>query len=101
MKKYEESLRVISSSDKPETERADNLIREMCKLTDALLDYRYAVENYNKGTALADGIGKVKNCMALVMGDMEILMDQLDITNKVRQKKVDRINKLADKIRRN
>lgn len=99
--KYEDALRTISTSAKTETERADILIKEMCRLTNDLLDYRYAVENckaVGKSTMVADYVGKIKNSMALVVSDMDILMDQFDITDKVRQKAVDRVNRIADRI---
>lgn len=99
--KYEDALRTISTSGKTETERADILIKEMCRLTSDLLDYRYVVENCKtdgNSTAIADYVGKIKNSMALVVSDMDILMDQFDITDKVRQKAVDRVNRIADRI---
>lgn len=100
---YENMLRTISTSGRTEIERADNLIKEMCRLTSDLLDYRYVVENCKtdgNSTAIADSVMKIKNSMALVVSDMDILMDQFGITDKVRQKAVDRVNRIADKIRK-
>ena len=101
--KYEESLRIISTSNRTEYERAENLIKEMCRLTTDLLDYRYAVENYKidgSSTVLQDNLAKIKNSLALVVSDIDIYMDQMGITNKVKQKAVDRVNRIADKIRK-
>lgn len=98
---YENMLRTISTSGRTEIERADNLIKEMCRLTSDLLDYRYVVENCKtdgNSTAIADSVMKIKNSMALVVSDMDILMDQFGITDKVRQKAVDRVNRIADRI---
>ena len=101
--KYEDAIKIISASGKTETERADNLIKEMCRLTNDLLDYRYVAENCKTSggsTVIADSVMRIKNSMALVMSDMDILMEQFGIADKVRQKAVDRVNRIADKIER-
>lgn len=102
--KYEKALRIISTSNRTEYERAENLIKEMCRLTTDLLDYRYAVENYKidgSSTVLQDNLAKIKNSLALVVSDIDIYMDQMGITNKVKQKAVDRVNRIANKVRKN
>lgn len=100
----EESIKIFRYDGISEVERGDILIKNMCRVTTDLLNYRYTVNHYigdDTSTVVTDIVCRIKNSLALLLSDMEIYMDQLDITDKVRQKKVDRINKLAEKIRRN
>ena len=79
MKKYEESLRVISTSNRTEYERAENLIKEMCRLTTDLLDYRYAVENYKidgSSTVLQDNLAKIKSMLGMSSNAVKIKYKQ-------------------------
>lgn len=104
MSDYEKMLRVLSTSGKSEMERADNLIKGMCRLINDLLEYRYCLDHYKldgKSTVVIDSIAKIKNSTALVVSEMDIYMDQMDITNKVKQKASDRIKRLADKVQKN
>lgn len=100
----EDIIKVFRHDGISEIERGDILIKNMCRVTTDLLNYRYTVNHYvgdNTSTVVTDIVCRIKNSLALLLSDMEIYMDQLDITDKVRQKKVERINKLAEKIRRN
>lgn len=101
--KYEEALRIISTSNRTENERADILIKEMCRLTTDLLDYRYAVENYKtdgSSTVLQDSVARIKNTMAILVSDMDIYMDQMGIAEDVNRKATDRVNRMAERVRR-
>lgn len=100
----EDIIKVFRHDGISEIERGDILIKNMCRVTTDLLNYRYTVNHYvgdDTSTVVTDIVCRIKNSLALLLSDMEIYMDQLDITDKVRQKKVERINKLAEKIRRN
>lgn len=100
----EDIIKVFRHDGISEIERGDVLIKNMCRVTTDLLNYRYTVNHYvgdDTSTVVTDIVCRIKNSLALLLSDMEIYMDQLDITDKVRQKKVERINKLAEKIRRN
>lgn len=95
---YIEAIKKLADDDRTELERGDILIREMCRLTSDLLDYRNAVENYKgKGTVLNDLLGTIANSMALLMSDLDIYAEYMDITDKVAHKKENRVIKLAKK----
>ena len=96
--KYEESIKKLASTSRSDLERVDVLIKEMCRLTNDLLDYKFAAENYKgKGTVLDDLLNATASSAALLIGDLDIYMEQMDITNKVKEKKEKRIDKLANK----
>jgi len=97
---YVEAIKKLVDDDRTEVERGDIMIREMCRLTNDLLDYRYAVENYKgKGSALNDQVNTIANSIALLMSDLDIYAEYMGITDKVAQKKENRVIKLAKKKR--
>lgn len=97
--KYKDMVRVIADSDRTQFERADILIREMCKLTSDLLDYRYASEHYKgDGNVIDDRINAIKNSLALIVADVDIYMEQMNITKEVRDKAAKRMDKLVNKL---
>ena len=96
---YRKAIRVLSSGDRNELERGDILIKEMSRLTTDILNYRYISEHY-KGVqekVMIDNVNKIKNSLAILLGDMEVYMDCLNISNDVTDKKRNRITKIADK----
>lgn len=95
---YVEAIKKLADDDRTELERGDILIREMCRLTNDLLDYRYAVENYKgKGSALNDQVNTIANSIALLMSDLDIYAEYMRVTDKVVKQKEKRITKLANK----
>lgn len=63
-------------------ERGDVLVREMCQLIDNIMGYRYVAEN-GKGTELEDNKNKVKKSIILVKSDLDVYIEQLDISEDV------------------
>lgn len=100
-KEYEEALKAIVNSNRDELDRGDMIISEMCKLTQNLLDYRYAVNHYegNQKGVLIDKIGTIKNTLSVLLGDIDMYMEYVDITDKVNKKKEERVIKIAAKIK--
>ena len=99
----EDKLRTIAASDKSEIERADMLIKEMCKVTNDLLDYRYTVEHYTgnpTSTVLRDRVNAIKNSMTVLISDMEIYAEQMDFREDMERQMEKRINKIADRLSR-
>ena len=95
---YIEAIKKLADGDRTELERADILIREMCRVTNNLLDYRYAVEHYKgSGTALNDMLGTMATSIALLESDLDVYKEYMNITDKVNKKKENRVIKLANK----
>ena len=44
--KYYEEIKVIADSNKSLMDRGDLIIKHMCRLTEDILNYRYACEKY-------------------------------------------------------
>ena len=96
--KYKTMIQIIiQNNDKTELERGDILIKDMSRLIVDLVNYRYAVENYkgDQEGVLQDHLAKVKNSVALLMGDLDIYNEQVGITAKVEDKKTDRMNRIV------
>lgn len=97
--KYENMVKLMADSNRSQFERADILIKEMSKLTMDLLDYRYTAEHYKgEGTAVNDRKNQIKNSLVLVMTDIDIYMEQMGITEEVKDKANKRLSKLVNKI---
>lgn len=99
MDNYKKAVQIMAGGDKDEIDRGDIIIKEMCRLTNDILDYRYAVNHYegNQKGIFKDKIGSIKNTLAVMLGDIDMYMEYLDITDKVEKKKTDRLIKLASK----
>ena len=97
--KYENMVKLMADSNRTQFERADILIKEMSKLTMDLLDYRYTAEHYKgEGTAVNDRKNQIKNSLVLVMTDIDIYMEQMGMTEEVKDKANKRLGKLVNKI---
>lgn len=97
--KYENMVKLMANSNRTQFERADILIKEMSKLTIDLLDYRYTAEHYKgEGTAINDRKNQIKNSLVLVMTDIDIYMEQMGMTEEVKDKANKRLGKLVNKI---
>ncbi len=44
---YINSVKKLANGNKESSERANLLIKEMCQLTQSLLDYNYTIDHYN------------------------------------------------------
>lgn len=100
--KYDEMIEVIAAGDMGEFDRGDILIREMCKLMETMLNYKYIKSHYDdKGTTMEDKINEIKNAMSVVTSDMDVYAEQLSIRNAVHQKAYKRVDKIYNKIREN
>ena len=97
--KYEEMVKIVANGQRTAFERGDVIIREMCGLIDSILDYRYAGEHYNgDGTALEDKKNLIKKNLVLVTTDLDIYMEQLGITEEVKNKATKRLEKIAKRV---
>ena len=97
--KYENMVNVVANSNRTQFERGDILIKEMCKLSSDLLDYRYASEHYKgDGNVIDDRINAIKNSLALVVADIDIYMEQMEITEEIKNKTYKRLSRLVNKI---
>lgn len=97
--KYKNMIKAVANSNRTQFERADILIREMCKLISDLLDYRYTSEHYKgDGNVVDDRINAIKNSLALIVTDIDIYMEQMNITKEVRDKAAKRMDKLVNKL---
>ena len=97
--KYKEAVSKMANGNRDELDRGDVIIREMCRLTNDLLDYRYTISHY-EGTqegVYSDKVGTIKNSLAVLLGDIDMYTEYMGITEKVQQKKEERVIKLANK----
>lgn len=97
--KYKEAVSKMANGNRDELDRGDIIIREMCRLTNDLLDYRYTISHY-EGTqegVYSDKVGTIKNSLAVLLGDIDMYTEYMGITEKVQQKKEERVIKLANK----
>lgn len=93
--------KIIANTDISIHDRGNNLIKDMSKLTENILDYRFACEKYKGGinsTVTDDIANKIKNSLALLISDIDIYTEQLHITDKVREKADKRLHKIVNRI---
>lgn len=96
---YEDKIKYLATTDKTELERGDVIIKDMARLMQDLTDYRYAKEHYNgTGDVLKDKIMSIKNSIAVMMGDMDIYMEVVNITDMVKAKNNKRIDTIYNRI---
>lgn len=98
--RYEDMIKIIAKTDKTVVDRGDIVIKDMSRLINDIMNYRYTVEHYKGDTedVLTDKLMSVKNSMAILESDMDIYKETADISSKVESKKIGRINKIMDKI---
>ena len=97
---YKEMITKLAASDVSEIERGENLIRSMIKTIDAIMNYKYVSDHYKGDTpgVMVDQTNIVRNALCVMIGDMDIYMEVLDITESVRPKVEGRIVKIVKKI---
>ena len=98
---YINSVKKLANGNKESSERANLLIKEMCQLTQSLLDYNYTIDHYNgndNSTVVTDRMNTIKNSMAVLISEMDIYAEQQGFYGKLHDKKEKRVTRLADKI---
>jgi len=100
--KYYEEIKVIADSNKSLMDRGDLIIKHMCRLTEDILNYRYACEKYkgNSDSIIYDKMGTIKNSLSVLISELEIYMEKANITDDVKNKAAKRIHKVAEKLTR-
>lgn len=96
--KYEEMIKVLANDGMSELDREDILIREMAKLVEDLLHYRYVITHDTKGTVVEDSKNLIKKSATLVETDLSVLIEQMGLTDDVRKRSRKRLDKLMDRI---
>lgn len=95
---YRDNVKILARNERDEIEAAEVIIKEMCQLTTSFLNYKYTVDHYKgEGTAISDKVDTIKNNLAVLLGDIDVYMEQMNITSKVVDKKESRIARLAKK----
>lgn len=90
---YEEMIKVIAKDTDLMTQ-TDVVIREMCQAVDRMLKYRYSNHNYNKGNrdeVLNDKANEIKNSMSILLGDIDVYLSCLNVTDQTKEKKEQRL----------
>lgn len=90
---YEEMIKVIAKDTDLMTQ-TDVVIREMCQAIDRMLKYRYSNHNYNKGNrdeVLKDKANEIKNSMSILLGDIDVYLSCLNVTDQTKEKKEQRL----------
>ena len=90
---YEEMIKVIAKDTDLMTQ-TDVVIREMCQAVDRMLKYRYSNHNYNKGNrdeVLKDKANEIKNSMSILLGDIDVYLSCLNVTDQTKEKKEQRL----------
>ena len=101
-KNYDDAIKTMVKNGKDELDRGDIIIKEMSRLTQDLLDYRYTVNHYegNQKGVCSDKVSTIKNTLSILLGDIDMYMEYVGIADKVDKKKKERIIKLAERIER-
>lgn len=96
---YIKAIEICANSDKTIEDRGELIIRNICRTTIDILDYKYALNNYKGGgTVLDDKRNVVKNSIALLESEIEIYKKMLGITDDVYAAKCKRTIKVAERI---
>lgn len=97
---YWKALQIVADSDKTILDRGDIIIKDACRLTNDILDYRYAAERYkgDRDRILAEKIATIKNSMALLESELRIYEEMAGIAGDVEKRATKRIIKIAEKI---
>ena len=78
----------------------DMLIKSMCHVAEELIKFRYIYEKYATMEAkeMQEIKGTIKNSMAFLLGDLEVTMELLGITDQIKAKSDGRLVKVAKKM---
>lgn len=94
---YEEMIKKVASTNKTATERGEIIIKEMARVINDILDYKY-VSDHHKGNKLNDKAMEIKNSVAVLESDMDVFKEVLGIADKVDQKKEERMKKIVNRL---
>ena len=96
---YEEMIKVIASK-KSTLDEGDLVVRDMTKVINDILEYRYTAEHHkgNKEKVLKDKAMIIRNSMAVLESDLDIYQEMLGITEKVDNEKENRVEKIASRV---
>lgn len=98
--RYDEMIKRIANANKSASERCDIVIKDMAKVIEEIINYKYALDHYNGKTdsVITDNANSVKNAVASLEVNMDILKEVLKITDKVDSKKDTKANKIIKRI---
>lgn len=96
---YNEDIKILANTERTVFERGDMIIKYTGRLSSDILDYRYAYEHHkgNSTDLLNDKINSIKNSVALLESELDIYKEMLGISEKVDDKKSNRIKKILGK----
>ena len=96
---YEEMIKVIANK-KSTVDEGDVLIRDMSRVIDDIMSYRYVADHHEGKTdkVLADKASVIRNSVAVLVSDLDIYQEMLGITDSVSKKKAARVERLVDKM---
>lgn len=100
MSKYQDNIKMLANEDVTEVQRAEQVVRDMAKVIDVIMGYKYTVDHY-KGEAvgiLQDEVNKIKNVLAVLKCDLDIMMEQFCIMEAVIEQAEKRIEKVVNKV---
>jgi len=100
MSKYDDMIKVLARTDKTIYDRTDSVIKDMGKVMGDIVDYRYSIDHYegNAASVLNDNVMSIKNSVALLETELDILKEMLGIRGKVEEKKKNRLEKIIKKV---
>ena len=100
MSKYDDMIKTLARTEKTVYDRTDSVIKDMGKVMGDIVDYRYAIDHYegNAASVLNDNVMSIKNSVALLETELDILEEMLGIRDKVEEKKKNRLEKIIKNI---
>lgn len=97
---YEEMIKVIASTDVSTAERGEELIKSACKMIEAILEHKYAVDHNFSSDIINDKMNTLKNKMATMVSDVDVFMHSCRITESVLYKAKKRIKGIVARLYR-
>lgn len=99
---YESKVKAIAHfGDRTAIQRGELLVREMAKLINDLVDYRYAAEHYkgnNMSNLISEKQNKLKKDMAVLQSDLDIYMELMGLTADVETEADKRLERLLERV---
>lgn len=99
---YSDMIKIISSSNIGVIERGEQLLHDYCNVISSILDYKYTLDHYHgeNDDVYTNRINSISKALSILLGDVDVYMDILNITEKTHTAKKERIKKIATKIQR-
>lgn len=100
MSKYDDMIKALARTEKTVFDRTDSVIKDMGKVMGDIVNYRYAIDHYegNAASVLNDNVMSIKNSVALLETELEILEEMLGIRDQVKEKKEKRLERLVNRL---